>query len=144
MCPLGGESKCHLPDRKEAYLRTATVRRPHLCHHRSLSVPGRAWVSTSALLQLPWHASPAFLPQECRESTHSLPAVEIVMARCTSRSGTSKVRLASRERVFSRPNAITLSCKKRSPCRPPGGGAAAAATNTGVAGANCSRRDARV
>ena len=43
-----------------------------------------------------------------------------------------------------RPNALTLSCKDRPPCRPPGSGAAAAATNNEVAGANCSRRDARV
>jgi hypothetical protein len=35
-----------------------------------------------------------------------------------------------------RPNALTLSCKSRPPCRPQKSGAAAAATNTGVAGAN--------
>ena len=39
-------------------------------------------------------------------------------------------------------NALTLSCKDRPPCRPQKSGAAAAATNTEVAGANCSRRDA--
>src|ERR1043165_1211680 len=37
------------------------------------------------------------------------------------------------------PNAITLSCKSRPPCRPLESGAAAAATNNEVAGANCSR-----
>jgi len=38
---------------------------------------------------------------------------------------------------------LTLSCKSRLTCAP-GSGAAAAATNTAAAGANCSRRDARV
>ena len=47
--------------------------------------------------------------------------------------------------AYSRPpNALTLSCKSRPPCRPQKSGAAADATNNAVAGANCSRRDAGV
>ena len=59
------------------------------------------------------------------------------------RLGTGEILPFLQPSVLARPpNALTLSCKSRPPCRPPGSGAAAAATNTGVAGANCSRRDA--
>src|ERR1051325_5332804 len=52
-----------------------------------------------------------------------------------------------REDTYSRfrpANALTLSCKSRLPCRPPGSGAAAAATNTQWQERTGSRRDARV
>src|ERR1051325_2149207 len=58
------------------------------------------------------------------------------------RDNVSPIALVFSRNSRGRPNVLTLSCKSRRPCRPPGTGTAPAATNNEVAGANCSRRDA--
>src|ERR1051325_5630944 len=70
-----------------------------------------------------------------------MPRFALLMAAAMSRDRRKFGRIST-TRFVQPHNAITLSCKSRPPCRPPGSGAPAAATNNKVAGGNCSRRDA--